>query len=80
MVIFFLPILEKPDMLMEFSLVTTVDSWANFLPKNTLSPLLENETGKEKLFLSNTVWLFNLQIVFFTVNSLFTLLQIYDSS
>lgn len=34
------------DMLMEFLPVTIVDSWVNFLPKSTLSPLLENELGK----------------------------------
>lgn len=38
-----------PDMQMEFSPVTLVDSWVNFLPKNILSPSLENELGKENL-------------------------------
>lgn len=37
------------DMLMEFSPVTLADSWVNSLPKNTLSPLLENELGKENV-------------------------------
>lgn len=36
-------------MLMEFSPVTTVDFWVRFLPKNTLSHSLENESGKEDL-------------------------------
>ena len=40
---------EMSGMLMEFLPVTIVDSWANFLPKSTLSPLLENELGKENL-------------------------------
>lgn len=54
-----------PDMLMEFSPVTLVDSWVNFLPKNTLNPLLENGLGKENLlFLSNTLQFFNLQVIF----------------
>lgn len=50
----FLLVLGTPGMRMEFSPVTLVDSWVKFLPKNTLSPLLENELGKENLlFLSN---------------------------
>ena len=48
---------EMSDMLMEFLPVTIVDSWANFLPKSTLSPLLENELGKENLLLlKNMLW------------------------
>lgn len=48
------------DMLMEFLPVTIVDSWVNFLPKSTLSPLLENELGKENLWLlKSMLWLLN---------------------
>lgn len=54
-------------MLMEFSPVTTVDSWVRFLPKNTLILLLENELGKDNLLLLfyQTHYDFcNLQIIF----------------
>ena len=55
---------EMSDMLMEFLPVTIVDSWANFLPKSTLSPLLENELGKENLLLlKNMLWLLNWTII-----------------
>lgn len=51
---------EMSDMLMEFLPVTIVDSWVNFLPKSTLSPLLENELGKENLLLlKSMLWLLN---------------------
>lgn len=55
---------EMSDMLMEFLPVTIVDSWVNFLPKSTLSPLLENELGKENLLLlKNMLWLLNWTII-----------------
>lgn len=55
---------EMSGMLMEFLPVTIVDSWANFLPKSTLSPLLENELGKENLLLlKNMLWLLNWTII-----------------
>jgi hypothetical protein len=39
-----------PGMLMEFSPAITADFWVRFLPKNTLSHSLANESGKEYLF------------------------------
>lgn len=61
-------------MLMEFSPVTSADSWVSFLPKNTLSPLLESELGKENLLFYQTDYdylIYKLFIIinFFTVNN-----------
>lgn len=66
-------------MLMEFSPVTLADSWVNFLPKNTLSLLLESELGKENLLFYQAHYDFLIRkLFFFTVNNLLAWLKLHN--
>lgn len=65
-------------MLMGFSPVTLVDFWVNCLPKNTLSPLLENELGKSIYCFYQTHYNYSIWKLYFHCEQLI-LSQIYNS-